>query len=397
MVTSRWLALFVFAAVFLTGCVTPKDFDTGEAIRAVQASNEVLAAPKRVFFVTTRCHDSPGTGEPGSREELFSKRCWEASKGNEEMLRLGFGMSEAPEVSCGTSMIAVAPPGSANNIRTSASTPVSMPCSPDFAALRQAILNTPCQCAFIMVTGYNTTFPFAIKRTAQMALDLSYQGLPIVFSFAAGGRFADYANDFEAAELASPSLHRMLVALTNADSSGKSPSIDIIAHSMGTRITLRAINEGEAPSPRYVVLAAPDIDTVAFLQMARIASARTKRMTVYTSKFDIAMSASATTHNGHQRAGEGLSASVAADLTRTELIDATASADDPYAHSYFAESRVMVEDIRAALSGTPASARPPLDCNTGGSQSVIACTVPCPRDGKCGPSFYARVVHWLLD
>ncbi|MEQ1752651.1 MAG: alpha/beta hydrolase [Micropepsaceae bacterium] len=390
------IALIVLSTLLLSGCVAPNDFDTGSAIRAVQTPAADLATPKKVFFATTRCRDAPGTGTPGSSAELISQRCWDVAKDNEEMVRLGFGMSEAREVTCGSTTVIVMPAGADPSAKTSVDTPTSFGCTDDFSALRQAVLSTPCRCALVTVTGYNTTFAFGIKRTAQMALDLSYPGIPILFSFAAGGRFGDYVNDTEAAELAAPALHRLLLALSQENSSG-TPAIDIIAHSMGTRLTLRAINEGEAPALRYVVLAAPDIDTVAFLQLAGKASARTQRMTVYTSKFDVAMSASTKTHNGRARTGEGMTASVAAGLTRTEIIDATARASDPYAHSYFAESRVMVDDIRAALAGKPATERGRLICNPAEVQSVVACTMPCPEGAKCGPSFYARVVHWLLD
>ena len=384
------------SALLLSGCVTPKDFDTGGAIRAVQASPSELATPKTVYYVTTRCHVAPGSGEPGSEAQLLSQRCWDAAKDNGEMLRLGHGMAESGTISCGSTTVAVMPPDADKAALTTVATPVSLACGDTFASLKQLIQNTPCRCAVIVVTGFNTTFAFGLKRTAQLALDLRYPGVPILFSFAAGGRFNDYVNDTEAAELAAPALRALLLALAQSGPDGK-PEIDIIAHSMGTRLALRAISEGAAPALRYVVLAAPDVDTALFLQLARNAAPRTRRMTVYTSKFDIAMSASAATHNGNTRAGEGLSASVAANLTRTEIIDATARASDPYAHSYFAESKVMVEDIRAALSGTPATERSRLICDASRPPSVVACTMPCPEGAKCGPSFYARVVHWLLD
>jgi esterase/lipase superfamily enzyme len=312
------------------------------------------------------------------------------------MLRLGFGMSDAHDVSCGLTTVQVMPPDADKAALTSVTTPVSHVCGDGFAGLRAAIQATPCHCALIVVTGYNTTFAFGIKRTAQLALDLKYPGVPILFSFAAGGRFGDYVNDTEAAELAEPALHKLMMALSLPDPLG-TPAIDVVAHSMGARFALRALCEGGTLSLRYVVLAAPDIESTAFLQLASDASPRTRRMTVYTSKFDIALSASASTHNGIPRVGEGLTTSVAAGLTQTEIIDATARASDPYAHSYFAESKVMVDDIRAALSGTPANERSPLICDGSRTQSVVACTMPCPDGAKCGPSFYARAVHWLLD
>jgi esterase/lipase superfamily enzyme len=148
---------------------------------------------------------------------------------------------------------------------------------------------------------------------------------------------------------------------------------------------------------RYVVLAAPDIDPAAFLRLAEKALPRAERMTIYTSKFDVAMSASTAFHNGRQRVGEGITAKVADKLHGAEIVDATQRATDPYAHSYFAESRVMLDDIRAALAGKPAQDRKPLVCKAAGEKSVMACTMPCPEGAKCGPNWYARFVHWLLD
>jgi esterase/lipase superfamily enzyme len=389
----------VAAIAFLllaTGCVTPKDFDTGGAIRAVQASPDDLARPKAVYYVTTRCTESPTAGAPGTKEEIFSKRCWETAVQNEEMLRLGYGMADSGKVACGSATVAVMPPGAGDEAVTTVATPVSFDCGDDFAALRQVVQNTACRCALIFVHGYNTTFAFGVKRMAQLALDLSYEGAPVLFSFAAAGRFGDYVNDTEAGELAAPALHRLLVGLTGGDAVGV-PSVDVIAHSMGARLTLRAINEGNAPTLRYVVLAAPDIDTAAFLRFAEKATPRAQRLTLYTSKFDVAMSASTSVHAGRPRVGEGLSASAAKYLSGTEIIDATERATDPYAHSYFAESKVMVDDIRAALAGKPAPERKRLICSPAGPQSVVACRMPCPDEAKCGPSFYQRTLHWLLD
>ena len=76
------------------------------------------------------------------------------------------------------------------------------------------------------------------------------------------------------------------------------------------------------------------------------------------------MSASAVAHDERPRVGEGLNASVAQDIPHAEIIDATARATDPYAHSYFAESKVVLDDIKAALQGKSASERAPLRCTS---------------------------------
>ncbi len=390
------MAIAALTTLPLVSCVTPNDFDTGRTIRAVQASASDLAKPKSIYFVTTRCTDVPASGALGSKEELLSKRCWDPALKEKEILRLGFGMAESNKITCGSATVAVMPRDADEKAATTIDTPVPFDCGTDFAALRQAVLNTPCRCALVFVHGYNTTFAFGAKRMAQLALDLSFEGVPILFSFAAGARFDDYVNDVEASEMAAPALRRLLLDLAPADGAD-APTIDVIAHSMGARMTLRAITEGVAPKLRYLVLAAPDIDTTSFLQLAQKAVPHVRRMTVYTSKFDVAMSASTSMHDAHPRVGEGLSAAVAKDLAGTEIVDATERATDPYAHSYFAETKVMLDDMRAALAGKPATERKPLICTSSGPNTVVACKMPCPEGAKCGPDWYARLVHWLLD
>lgn len=384
-------ALIAFA---LAGCVVPRDFNDGSGIRAINATAGDLSVPKTVYFATTRCNDKTDAGPQGSAEELFSHRCWDLALKNEEMKRLGFGMSEGAGVTCGTAAVTVAPLSGDKEAATRVEVPVSYDCTDNFETLRRVVLNAPCRCALIFVHGYNATFGFGVKRTAQLSFDLGNEAVPIMFGFGAAGRLFDYLNDSEAAELAASALQRLLATLARADADG-APKIDVIAHSMGARMTLRALSEGNAPSLRTVVLAAPDVDPAAFLRLAGKAIKRTERLTLYTAQYDVAMSASQGSH-GRARVGAGLSPGVAGTLGGAEIIDATARATDPYAHSYFAESKVVLDDIREALKGTPAPQRKPLVCK-GEPPSVVACTIPCPAGESCSPSLYARFVHWLFD
>lgn len=390
------IAASIVGVFLLSGCASPRDFDTGNMIRAVSASAANLATPTTVRFVTTRCKVDPAGGAPGTLEELISKRCWDAARGNEEVSRLGFGLAESGAITCGAATVDVMPPDAGDEAATIVDTPVTYDCGDEFAAFRQMALQTGCRCALVFVHGYNTTFAFAVKRMAQLAHDLSYEGVPILFSFAAAGRLSDYVNDTEAAELAAPALHRLLLALSRGDTKPV-PAVDVIAHSMGSRLALGAIGQGEAPALRYLILAAPDVDPTAFLHLAKKAIPRSKRLTVYTSKFDIAMSASAVTHSGHSRVGAGVSDDFARDLAGAEIIDATARATDQYAHSYFAESQVMVDDIRGVLAGTPAAQRKRLVCAPANERNATACKMTCPEGAECGSSFYARTLHWLFD
>ncbi|MFM9862247.1 MAG: alpha/beta hydrolase [Micropepsaceae bacterium] len=388
----RLLATMAIATL-MSACVTPKDFDTGGSIRAVKATAAELAAPQTVHFATTRCNDRLGGGGPGSAEEMNAKRCWDAALQEDEITRLAFGLSEGPGITCGTVQVNVEPlSATPEALTTIENVPLSHDCTGDLTKLRDAVLATACRCALIYVHGYNTTFAFAAKRMGQLQADLNYEGRPILFSFGAAGRLNDYINDTEAGELAAPALNQLMMALVSAGA-----TVDVIAHSMGVRLALRAMIDSSAPKMRYVILAAPDIDPTAFLRLTEKALPHIGRLTVYTSKFDVAMSASAAYHNGRPRVGEGMTAKIAEQLSGAEIIDATQRATGPYAHSYFAESKVMIEDIRGALAGKAAQERKPLICNAAGPKSVVACTMPCPEGAKCGPSWYARFVHWLLD
>ncbi len=332
---------------------------------------------------------------PVRRSQLTKcmKRCWDAAVKQDEMVRLTFGLSEGPGITCGTVGVTVEPLSAAPEAETKIDqVPLSQDCTNNFTMLRKAVLATSCRCALIFVHGYNTTFAFAAKRMAQLQADLKYEGQPILFSFGAAGRLEDYINDTEAGELAAPALSQLMIALANAGA-----TIDVIAHSMGVRIALRAMSDTNAPKLRYAILAAPDVDPAAFLRLTEKALPHTQRLTIYTSKFDVAMAASAAYHNGRSRVAEGMTPKIADKLSGAEIIDATQRATGPYAHSYFAESKVMIEDIRGVLAGRAAPERKPLICNIAGAKSVVACTMPCPEGAKCGPTWYARFVHWLLD
>lgn len=382
----------LLGALVLGGCVTSADFDDGSNIRALNANGDVLARPKLVHFATTRCNDKNGAGTPGSAEELYSKRCWDWVK-NDDVGRLGFGMGEGAGVTCGTANVSIAPIKGDKKAKSNVDVPVSHDCSDNFETLRKVVLDTPCKCALIFVHGFNTTFGFGIKRTAQLSYDLNYPGAPIMFSFGAAGTLFDYINDIESAELAAPVLQRLLATLTRSEN-GVTPTIDVIAHSMGSRMTLRALSEGAAPSVRYLVLAAPDVDPGPFLRLTAKAVKHTQRLTIYTAAYDTALSASKGAH-GRARAGVGLGAGVTELLGGAEIIDATDRADDPYVHSYFAESKVVLDDVSAALRGVPARERPGLDC-AGAPPAVVTCKFPCPDGESCRPSLYARFVHWLF-
>jgi esterase/lipase superfamily enzyme len=384
--------LAVFCALALTGCVTPT-FDGGA--KSIRTLNVATATPETVNFVTTRCDDSLNAPvAPGSAEELYRKRCWGQSQNDAELLRLGYGMADSGSVKCGTATISVLPKQAPTDQTTTIDQPAAAPCA-GFEPLRRAIAATPCHCALIFVHGFYTTFGYGLRRTAQLALDVNYPGVVILFSFAAGGRFNDYVNDQEASEAATPALHQLLSALSRTDSAGV-PNIDVVGHSLGNKVLLRAIDAPDAPALRYVITAAPDVDAAAFVRLVSEAAPHTKRLTIYTAKYDVALAASDSAHTHWPRAGQGLDPSVVQAVPQAELVNATAHASaDPYAHSYFAESKTVLDDLKLALQGIDGMHRPPLVCERSGLATV--CRIPCTEGESCGPTFFQRIAHWLFD
>lgn len=391
------LCAAVFCATFLSSCASNTDFDTGDGIRRVTAftGDEISA---KIHFVTTRCHEPPSKAgdnlnRPKGVEEILRNQCWEHSNGQAGVHTFGFGTADSGAVRCGIAAVSGMSMGQGPQALQDEDVK-SFNCYPGFDELRLAIARTPCHCALIHVHGYNTTLEFALKRTAQLAADLKYPGVIVLFSAASAGRLEDYVPDLEAGESAIPVLTTFLERLADPADGAR---IHIVAHSMGAKTIVNAISRGNKFVLNEVVLAAPDLDTGAFLRALPLTMPKVKRLTVYTSRFDVAISGSTSVHRGRPRLGEGLSGLPLRHQPSLDVIDATARAADHYAHSYFATSLQVLSDIKGALAGVPAFNRPGLVCENSSSQDGHSCALKCPDSAECGPSTYARFMHWVLD
>lgn len=119
----------------------------------------------------------------------------------------------------------------------------------------------------LFVHGYNTRFPEAVYRFAQFFHDLDQPAVPVLFSWASGGRLRDYIYDLNSAAIARDALAKTLVELSESSVD----RISIVAHSTGSWLfmeTMRQLPRHElrqiAGKLETVVLAAPDIDVDAF-------------------------------------------------------------------------------------------------------------------------------------
>jgi esterase/lipase superfamily enzyme len=203
----------------------------------------------------------------------------------------------------------------------------------------------------LFVHGYYMGFPEAAMRTAQLAHDLQFPGVPFFFSWPSAAQFLSYWQDEEAAELSQGLFEKLLDDLSLLPTT----DIYIIAHSMGNRIVSHALRERvEAGKPtrmiREVLLAAPDINAELFRRVIapKIATMQGTRTTIYASSSDLALRASKIVH-GFRRLGETtggvftyqgidtIDASVAAQVARS------------YGHSYLMDSNPVLKDVRALI------------------------------------------------
>jgi esterase/lipase superfamily enzyme len=215
----------------------------------------------------------------------------------------------------------------------------------------------------VYVHGFNTDFGMSVRRAAQLAHDLDYGGVPLAFAWPSAGTMSGYLADLNNADWAAPHLAETLRLLARDSGAER---IDLIAHSMGSRVLVHALDAlahgrvaADPPLFGEVIFAAPDVDAEIFAAAVPHIRPLADRFTLYVSSSDIALATSKKLAGGHLRAGEsGPGMVVIADM---DTVDASAVGDDLFGHEYFGESAPVLNDIRLLLrDGDGAAERPRL-------------------------------------
>lgn len=118
--------------------------------------------------------------------------------------------------------------------------------------------------ALLFVHGYNVDHTEAVKRAAQIAYDLEFDGALMMFSWGSAGSVLSYLDDTKQAEAAAEPLLRYISLVSRAI---PNVTIHIIAHSMGNRVLSRAMEKlakqpADARPPRIgeIIMAHADVD-----------------------------------------------------------------------------------------------------------------------------------------
>jgi esterase/lipase superfamily enzyme len=215
-----------------------------------------------------------------------------------------------------------------------------------FQELSAKVSKTPNRDVLIFIHGYNVTFVEAVRRTAQIAFDIGFQGAPICYSWPSGGKFSKYMPDEASVEWTTPHMVKFVNDLTKG--SGAS-TFYVIAHSMGNRALVHGlehvVSEKKASSSvklSQIFLAAPDIDAGVFRQISSGIVTTGDRATLYASSNDLPWAMSQQFH-AYPRAGEGGDNIVV--VPGIDTIDASAVPSGFFGHSYYAGTRTILSDM----------------------------------------------------
>jgi esterase/lipase superfamily enzyme len=206
---------------------------------------------------------------------------------------------------------------------------------------------------FVFIHGYNVSFEDAAKRTAQLACDLKFLGVPILYSWASAADWRKYPKDVETVDMTVDRLNTFLARLVQLSGAR---DIHLIAHSMGNRALVNALKQmkvrpNEKPF-KQVVLTAPDVPREQVEPLIKAVSEKAERVTLYASNKDKALGLSRV-KNDYERLGKVYGYPFV--LEGMDSIDASSVKTDFWAHTVFAKTRTVLGDLAALI----ADGRPP--------------------------------------
>lgn len=231
-----------------------------------------------------------------------------------------------------------------------------------FSAARDRSGSASRKDALVFVHGYNVTFEDGARRAAQIAYDLHFQGIPMLYSWPSEAAAARYTVDETNVHWSRPHFQAFLRDVLTQ--SGVA-AVHVVAHSMGNRLLAETIGQFKADGLpagsarlQQIVFAAPDLDAQTFADLAKAFHGCAERFTLYASSGDIALQLSKKVH-GYARAGDSGDGLIIVE--HIDTIDAAAIDTSLLGHSYFGDNRSVIGDLfRLINDALPPERRHPL-------------------------------------
>jgi esterase/lipase superfamily enzyme/nucleoid DNA-binding protein len=218
-----------------------------------------------------------------------------------------------------------------------------------YAQLKSGIGESGRKEALVFVHGFNVTFEDAVRRTAQIAYDLKFDGAPVCYSWPSKGTLSLAGYRYDATNIQWTAAHLEQFLADIAARSG-AQAIHLIAHSMGNQALTAALDNiargmraGAPPAFTEVMLTAPDIDADVFVQLAAEFKAAAERVTLYASSNDKALKISKQYHGDYARAGDTSGKVVI--VPGVDTIDVSAVDTNLVGHFYYGDNDSVLADM----------------------------------------------------
>jgi esterase/lipase superfamily enzyme len=220
----------------------------------------------------------------------------------------------------------------------------------EFFQIIKAIVETSDgKSAFVFIHGYNVAFDDAVKRTAQLSRDMKFPGIPVLYSWASAANTLRYPKDEETIAFTEG---RLKTFLEDIRSKSGAEVVHLIAHSMGNRALLRALNlsrsSGKRPPGKFkqVVLTAPDVARTEVEELVESAKELAERVTLYASRKDKPLLASRLFHSSKRL---GFVYGVPFFFAGVDSVDASRVHTDLMGHSVFSSARSVLSDLSEVI------------------------------------------------
>src|SRR4051794_16772217 len=208
----------------------------------------------------------------------------------------------------------------------------------------------------IYVHGFKQTFETAGLDGAHLSDGIKFRGRTMVFSWPSKAGLFDYAYDRDSAMWSRDEFERVLSALVSAPGTGR---VNIVAHSMGTMLSLESLRQlyaryGDTVADRIgaVVFAAPDIDMDVFTSAINRIGPLARKITVITATNDRALALSGRIAGGMTRVGAA--EKVAIERLGVRVIDASEAGWGIINHDLFLSNAEVQRVIRRSIDTTAA-------------------------------------------
>jgi esterase/lipase superfamily enzyme len=212
------------------------------------------------------------------------------------------------------------------------------------------------QDVLIYVHGFKQTFETAALDAAHLSDGIRFRGQTMVFSWPSKAGLFDYAYDRDSAMWSRDDFERVLQSIVTSPGAGR---VHIVAHSMGTMLTLEGLRQlyaryGDSVTDRIgaVVFAAPDIDMDVFSSAVDRIGPLARKITVIAATNDRALALSGRIAGGMVRVGAAEKATI--ERLGVRVIDASEAGWGIINHDLFLSNAEVRRVIRRSIDTTAA-------------------------------------------